>query len=196
MNPLLELGKAVKARRSDMGLTLTAVARLSGLSRATVSALENGSIKDLSLVRSQKLLEVLGLSLSIPVVHKKVSLDLLSRRPALEIAAQTSNTGLKTRVTAAALQPALLTGEAPEDLLPHIRTLLDASPVSLLAGVVEQLHTEMQVDRPSVWRIMRTFAQHLQVSRDIFELDAATPARRPKSPAGKKHDAAQEGGDR
>lgn len=101
MNLILEIGVAVKARRTDMGRTLTSVAKMSGLSRATVSALENGSIKDLSLARSQRLLNVLGLILAVPAVDQKPSADLPTRTPALEIAAQTASTSFKSRATAA-----------------------------------------------------------------------------------------------
>lgn len=182
MKPLAELSQAVKARRSDMGLTVTAVARLSGLSRATVSSLENGSIKDLSLVRAQRLLEVMGLSLNVPAVHKRLSLDPLGRRPALEIAAQTSNVSLKTRATATALQPAFLNGAAPEALLPHIRILLDEAPVALLARVADQLNADARVDRKVVWANMRTFAERLQVKRDIFAPEATLPVRKRAAP--------------
>jgi DNA-binding XRE family transcriptional regulator len=48
MNPVVELGHAVNSRRADMGLTQAALAKLSGLSRATVNQVENGTVKDLT----------------------------------------------------------------------------------------------------------------------------------------------------
>ena len=166
-----------------MGLTVTAVARLSGLSRATVSALENGSIKDLSLARSQNLLDVLGLSLSIPPAHKRPNFDLLARRPALDLAAQTSNVLLRSQITAADLQPAFLAEATPEALLPHIRVLLDEAPVSLLARIADQMNVEKGVDRKKVWSVMRDYASRLHVTRDIFAPEVTAPLKRVLSPA-------------
>ena len=71
MTTLHELGNAVHARRSEMGLTQARVARLSGLTRQTVNQVENGTVVDLSLNRASRLAEVLGLSLAVrdPRIH-------------------------------------------------------------------------------------------------------------------------------
>lgn len=45
MSPLAELSTVVRTRRADMGLTQAALARLSGLSRATVNQLEAASLQ-------------------------------------------------------------------------------------------------------------------------------------------------------
>jgi len=65
MSTIQELGSTVRTRRSDMGLTQTTLAKLSGLSRATVNQVENGTINDLSLTRASKLLGVLGLFITV-----------------------------------------------------------------------------------------------------------------------------------
>ena len=51
MSAITEFSSAVRTRRADMGLTQTALAGLSGLSRATINQLENGTLQDLSLKR-------------------------------------------------------------------------------------------------------------------------------------------------
>ena len=65
MTTLHELGNAVHARRSEMGLTQARLAALSGLTRQTVNQVENGTVVDLSLNRASRLAEVLGLSLAV-----------------------------------------------------------------------------------------------------------------------------------
>ena len=49
MLTLRESGAAVRVRRMDMGLTQTALARIGGLSRATINQLEAGAVKNLSV---------------------------------------------------------------------------------------------------------------------------------------------------
>ena len=71
MSAILELSAAVRTRRADMGLTQTALAKLSGLSRATVNQVENGTIRDLSLTRAAKLLGSLGLSVTVTAPRPK-----------------------------------------------------------------------------------------------------------------------------
>src|SRR5258705_13464688 len=107
MLPLQELGNAVRTRRSDMGLSQSAVAELSGLSRSTVSALENGTIHDLSLNRTQKLLEVLGLSLSIPEAHPRAR-SARPPSPPSDLAARTANVSYSSQVTGDEIKDALL----------------------------------------------------------------------------------------
>ena len=169
MLPLQELGIAVKTRRADMGLTQAALARISGLSRSTVNSLENGAIKDLSVNRAHKLLEVIGLSLSIPEVHPRTRRAGTARSPALEVATRTANVSYKSQVTGAQIRTALLKGEVPASAFANVRALLDEAPVSMLARVVEQIHLESKTARSDVWKSMRALANRMQVQRDIFQ---------------------------
>ncbi len=168
MSPIFELSAAVRARRSDMGLTQMALAALSGLSRATVNQVEKRTIKDLSLTRAARMLEVLGLSMSIasprpgfPPVKKEKS-------SALDIAARTASVSYKTSIGADDLRRVLIASALPPAFLPHIYALLDEAPVSLLASVVEQLHQEDGVERAWVWKKMRLLAQRLKSLREIW----------------------------
>jgi transcriptional regulator with XRE-family HTH domain len=162
MSPLVELATAVRTRRSEMGLTQNHLAELSGLSRATVNEVETGRLRDLSLNRAARLLDALGLAVSITPPHLRHTA--LSDR-AFEMAARTASVSYKTALTASALRKLLLTGDVPAGFVPHVRTLLDEAPMSLLALVVEQLHDEEGIDRADVWARMRELAQRLSVFR-------------------------------
>lgn len=169
MTPILELGFAVRTRRSDMGLTQSSVAALSGLSRATVNQLEKGTVKDLSLTRAARLLDVLGLSMSIASPRTSRQTDRLKKRPALEIAARTASVSYKVPVGAQQLRDALMAGTLSADISPHVYALLDEAPVSLLASIVEQLHEEGGIERAKVWKQMRDLAHQLKSSREIWQ---------------------------
>jgi transcriptional regulator with XRE-family HTH domain len=168
MSPIFELSTAVRTRRSDMGLTQMTLATLSGLSRATVNQVENGTIKDLSLTRAARLLEVLGLSMAIATPRPAVRVNEKVKSDALDIAARTASVSYKTTVSAAQLREALTSGTAAPGFLPHVYALLDEAPVSLLASVVEQLHREEGVERAQVWKQMRALAHRLKSSREIW----------------------------
>lgn len=141
-----------------MGLTQTTLAKLSGLSRATVNQLENGVIKDLSLTRAAKLLGALGLSVTVAAPRPKKLPNSNAKSSALDLAAR----------TASQLHDALTSDAMPARLSPHMYTLLEEAPVSLLASVVEELHGESGLERPQVWKKMRELARQLKSSRELW----------------------------
>ena len=169
MFALHELGAAVRTRRSDMGLSQAVVAELSGLSRSTVNSLENGSIKDLSLNRASKLLDVLGLSLTMAQARPRPKSAAPVRSSPLAIAARGANVRYKSQVTPDELRLALVKAQAPVRVFANVRSLLEDVPVATLAQVVEQIHTETKVARSDVWKNMRQLAHQMKVTRDIFE---------------------------
>jgi transcriptional regulator with XRE-family HTH domain len=180
MTPLLELGHAVRARRSDMGLSQAALARLSGLSRATVNQLETGTIKDLSLTRAARLLGVLGLAVNIASPHPRLELTASPGAPGtlagparsapIDIAARTASTSYPEALSGEQLRQALLTGHVDADRQPHLRALLDEAPLGLLAAVVEQLHRQQGVPRAEVWHCMGEIARRLHTGREIWRV--------------------------
>jgi transcriptional regulator with XRE-family HTH domain len=60
-----ELGIDVAARRKARRLSQTKLARLAGISRATLEALENGRCREIGYTKIARLLSVLGLELRI-----------------------------------------------------------------------------------------------------------------------------------
>lgn len=90
-----------------------------------------------------------------------------TRRSALELAAQTASTSFRVVLTAKVLGEALRTGAMPAGFEPHIGALLDESPLSVLAKVVEQLHAEGLLPREQCWSTMRRWARQLKIARDL-----------------------------
>jgi len=163
MTTLAELGIAVRTRRADMGLTQAALARLSGLSRATVNQMEAASLADLSLQRVSRLLGVLGLSFTLTGQRPATG-----KTPALTLAARSASVSYRSSLTADTLRTALLSGEAPAAFRPHLATLLDEATPALLAAVVEQLHEEERVPRAEVWQRMRALARGFRSARGLW----------------------------
>lgn len=88
---MIEIGLAVHSKRREMGLTQAELAKRSGLSRATISALENGMLAELGINRLLALLETLGLTLQItPDPNRRPTLDeLYERQNTLRMARET-----------------------------------------------------------------------------------------------------------
>ena len=64
-NNLTDLGLALREQRKRRGLTQAELARQAGLSRATLSLLENGSVPELGIRKVIRVLELLGLELAV-----------------------------------------------------------------------------------------------------------------------------------
>ncbi|MDP9606191.1 UNVERIFIED_ORG: transcriptional regulator with XRE-family HTH domain [Variovorax paradoxus] len=173
MSTLHEIGNAVRTRRMEMGLTQDTLARISGLSRSTVNAVEKQSIGNLSISKAVALLESIGLSMSVTTTgathasssHRKVA----PARSALERAAATAGVSYKPAMTARQLETALVTDDAPLRIRPHLQVLLDEAPVSLLAKVVDEIHAEKGMAKARVWDRMRHLAHELQCFRPMWQ---------------------------
>ena len=155
-----------------MGLTQEALARVSGLSRSTINAVEKQSIGNLSISKAEALLESIGLSMKVgasgttrAASPKKVS----PSRSALERAASTASVSYQPVMSAKQLEGALLTGTAPDPIRPHLQVLLDEAPMSLLAKVVDELHADKGVERSHVWNRMRRLAHELKCFRTVWQ---------------------------
>lgn len=169
MSTLFELSQAVRTRRCEMGLTQAALATLSGLSRQTINQVEQGTVKDLSLNRAEKLAAVLGLGVYVQQPHAKPRVTRSTGMSALTRAARTASVSYRTTLEPSRLQKMLVEGTVPLDQAPHLHALLDDAPVSLLASVVDELHEATGVDRKVVWSSLRDVAHRVKSTRDIWQ---------------------------
>ena len=163
MAQLHEIGRRIKSRRIELGLTQDLLARASGLSRATINKLESGTIKDLSFNRASRVLSVLDLDFEPPSESKRSSANVL------RIAAQTASVGLRTRLDPALLQRALTDGQAPAQAIAHIGTLLDEASSSLLTRLVAEVSTKTGVAPATIWNNMKKLATSFRSPRDLWQ---------------------------
>ena len=167
MSTIHELGNAIRARRTEMGLSQARVAALSGLSRQTVNQIETGAAPDLGLNKAARLASVLGLMLRVDA--GRPSSETRARMAPLVRAAATASVSYKNRIAPTTLKRIVATGETSGKYIPHVSSLLDDAPVSLLSAVAEQLHEEANLSRETVWKNYRTLARQVKSRRPIWK---------------------------
>lgn len=158
---LSEMGRRVRERREALGLSQERLAKLSGLSRATVNQLENGTLVELGVTRLMALLDLMGLELSAGV---------RSTRPqrGLRMASRTASVSYRKTLQPDALAHALASGELPSDLRPHLATLLDEAPLPIIVSAVEEAALQEQVPPKLMWRHLYRWAQSLHSPRTAW----------------------------
>ena len=161
--PLLnELGTAVRRRRQEIGLTQEALARVAGLSRATVTNLENGQLQNLSSTRIENLANSLGFSVGLLPMRK------VHKGEALAAASQLASVSYKKVLPVEVLHDALKQGSVPPGYIPHLRTLLQEAPIAMLAALAEDLEKFSSAPKPDTWKRMRVLAAVLKCDRPIW----------------------------
>ena len=72
---LLDLGERIRTLRKQKGLTQAELAKEAGISRATLSKLENGLIAQISVVTLAEILNALGYEIDITPLNPFASED-------------------------------------------------------------------------------------------------------------------------
>ena len=157
---LRQIGLKVLERRTALGLTQERLGKLCNLSRSTINQLENGSLADLGVAKLDSLLEILNLSLETQA--KKRGLD------ALEVASRTASVSYKIKILKSELEDILVTGKLSEKTLPHIATLLDEAPLSLLVGAVAEVAMHYHASPKKIWKNVDILAQQLRLPRRVW----------------------------
>lgn len=163
--PLLdELARFVSQRREQMGLSAVRLAHIAGVDARVVEDLLARRCADLDVRVAERIANSVGLSLGVAGQRRRRDCG----RTAAELAAQTASTSYRALLPTRTLVEALLSGVAPDDFRPHLRTLLEEAPIGLLASLGDELEADYQVPAASTWKIMRAIAVSLACQRDIW----------------------------
>ncbi len=166
MSDLIWIGATVAQRRAQLGLTQAALARLAGLSRATVNALERGTVADLSMGRLSRLLQVVGAQLQLAPHAAPGDVGAAARyAQALATATQTASVSYRTVMPQEALADVLATGTLPTEYVAHVATLLDEAPLSVVVAAVEAAAHGAGVRPARVWKHVGVLARQLKSPR-------------------------------
>jgi transcriptional regulator with XRE-family HTH domain len=157
---LCEICALVQSRREQLGLTQLQLTRLAGLSRETVSQLEEGTLKELGVNKLLILFDLLGLDLA--------SGQPKQLRHALQMASQSASVSYKTVMQPKELQTALVSGVVPVSLTAHIATFLDEAPLALLVAAVQEAAQRGRVPMKLIWQHLEQWAVEFQSPRAVW----------------------------
>ncbi|MGE3348081.1 MAG: helix-turn-helix domain-containing protein [Ramlibacter sp.] len=157
---LKQLGQLILTRREALGLSQARLAKLGGLSRATINQLENGTLVDLGAAKLIALLNLLGIELGAQPRPPRAN--------ALALLSQTASVSYKTALPPGALSRAMVNGELPEPITPHVATLLDEAPLPLILAAVEQVARSTHTPPKTLWKHLVQWAQILHSPRSVW----------------------------
>jgi transcriptional regulator with XRE-family HTH domain len=157
---LADIGQVVHARRLALGLSQARLATMSGLSRATINQLENGSLVDLGAAKLIALLDLVGINLDAGTVK--------GHKHALQSVSQSASVSYKTVLEPAELAAALVNGTLPKGITPQVATLLDESPLSLIVAAVEEVASKSSTSPKLLWKHVFHWAKDLQSPRGVW----------------------------
>jgi transcriptional regulator with XRE-family HTH domain len=152
-----EIGVLVRQRRQTLGLSQQRLALLVDLSRATINQLETGVLVDLGVAKLTTLLNTLGLRLQTHAAQPN--------ERGLWMASRTASVSYKVPLTASQLASALVSGELPAAIAPHISTLLDEAPLSVVVAAVEAAAAASDVPPKIIWQHVLRWAREGQSPR-------------------------------
>ena len=72
---LFDIGQQIRAERKRRKMTQSELAKLLGMSRSTISQIENGTVQEIGLRKLIRILDVLGLELRIRHTGTPPTLD-------------------------------------------------------------------------------------------------------------------------
>jgi len=75
MESLISIGKAIAAKRKDLGMSQAALSKQARIGHSTLDALENSRIGELGTTKIIKLLSALGLELKIQEAASRPTLE-------------------------------------------------------------------------------------------------------------------------
>lgn len=156
---LIDMGRSVRARRAELGLSQAQLSHLSGLSRQTLVGLENGTLSDLGVNRAAQVLAVLGLDVTKPNTQVR------KKKRGLWMAAKSASVSYASELGPEILSKVLASGEVPQPYIPHLAHLLDETPVSTVVMAVEEAASAAHVPPRKVWRNVAKLAKSLSAHR-------------------------------
>jgi transcriptional regulator with XRE-family HTH domain len=157
---LADIGHLVQQRRKALGLSQARLASLAGLSRATINQLESGALVDLGAAKLIALLDLVGINLDAGARK--------GQQHALQSVSQTASVSYKTVLNPKTLAAALVDGELPARITPHVATLLDEAPLPLIVAAIEEVAAQSQSSPKLLWKHLIAWAHALHSPREVW----------------------------
>lgn len=152
---LSDLGATIRSTRLASGLSQAQLARMAGISRATLNYTEQGH----SALGADALLRILA-SLGLRI-SPATSPDDRRTVSAIDLLAASASVSFKESIPGSEVEAALVTGVVDARWLPHIAVIIDeASDVTLLRALRETSE-KTSVTPATIWRNLRSIARQI-----------------------------------
>lgn len=90
------------------------------------------------------------------------------RLNALALASQTASVSYRDVLKPEALAAAMVEGRLPAEITPHVATLLDEAPLTIIVGAVEEVARNTQCPAKTLWKHVLQWAHDLQSPRAVW----------------------------
>lgn len=144
----------------ELGLSQARLSALAGLSRSTINQLENGTLVDFGAAKLLGLLDLLGIE--VDVAKRKGPTN------ALLALCQTASVSYQSAMAPEELSSALVSGGFPARNTPHVVTLLDEAPLSLIVAAVDEVAKAQSRAPKQLWKHLVNWAHTLQSPRRVW----------------------------
>lgn len=149
---LAELGETLRAAREASGVSQAQLARMVGVSRATLNYAEQGR-SALGSDALMRLLPPLGLALLPDTPSRQGAV------PAVTLLAASASVSFKDVMPATVLEDAMVTGAFEERWLPHMARVADEASDAMLLRAVREVAKKTSVPAGRIWRNLRDMAR-------------------------------------
>lgn len=160
---LSQLGPLVRAQRKACGLSQKDVARLAGLSRATINYLENDPDFDIGAVKLLAVLKILGIAITVEPRQPAEDLDFIDAS-----LAKLGKASKGDAITREALVEAIVTGRPPLERRAALAHVLAEAPAGVLVAAVRLATSTGDVGAKDAWRHLRGLANALEVTGGLW----------------------------
>lgn len=149
-----ELGATIRSAREASGISQGRLARMAGISRATLNYAEQGR----SAVGADALLRILSpLGLSIGAVSAQGR----PRETAVDRLAASASVSFAEALPASEVERALVTGQFDDRWLPHMAVVVDEASDALLLRAIREVAAAQGVPPSTLWRHLTSIASAL-----------------------------------
>lgn len=157
---LAEIGTLIHARRRALGLSQEQLARMAGLSRATVNQLERGVLKDLGAAKLIALTGLVGITLSASSGNP--------RGNGLRMASVTAGVSHRRELPPQVLARALRSGLIPAGYEAQVASLIDEAPLEILVKAVEESARGAALPAKKIWAHLYRWARDFKSPRPAW----------------------------
>lgn len=150
----MELGATIRSAREASGISQGQLARMAGISRATLNYAEQGR----SAVGADALLRIfspLGLGI-VPRATQGRAID-----SAVHMLASSASVSFAKPIPSSEVERAFVTGQFDDRWLPHIAAIVDEASDSLLLRAIREVATAHAMPPSTLWRHLKSIASAL-----------------------------------